>query len=202
LKRDLDDDEEEEEQQQQLAVHQQLLSDRLASSSLSAKRSRVDVPNTTTAAVVSALKNAATFNDFSDSDEDFSLADVGGGDVVQSMLDRDDDDDDDDDGEQDDDDDDDDEESDEDDNDEVEEGDFDDAGRRQVAVRKLARTETPGGGSDNDSVQNAINSILDLQERGDVQTPEDLNNLTGLLDSMEEEEGEDPTLDAAVKSIL
>lgn len=40
---------------------------------------------------------------------------------------------------------------------------------------------------DNDSVQNAINSILDLQDRGGVQTPDDLKNLTGLLDSIESE---------------
>jgi hypothetical protein len=77
-------------------------------------------------------------------------------------------------------------------------------GRNFLSGTGAARTETPQ--SDNDSVQNAINSILDMQERGDVQTPEDLRNLTGLLDAMEgeEEEGEDadPTLDAAVKSIL
>merc|ERR1712018_383881 len=34
-------------------------------------------------------------------------------------------------------------------------------------------------GNDNDSVQNAINSILDLHDRGGVQTPDDLNNLHG-----------------------
>lgn len=54
--------------------------------------------------------------------------------------------------------------------------------------------------ADNDSVQNAINSILDLPDRGGVQTPDDLNNLTGLLDSMESDEV-DPSLDAAVASI-
>jgi hypothetical protein len=56
--------------------------------------------------------------------------------------------------------------------------------------------------TDNDSVQNAINSILDLPDRGGVQTPDDLNNLTGLLDSMESDEQADPSLDAAVASIL
>jgi len=50
-------------------------------------------------------------------------------------------------------------------------------------------------------VQNAINSILDLPDRGGVQTPDDLNNLHGLLESMERDHS-DPTLDAAVNSIL
>ena len=189
LKRDLEDDEDDVEEQPHPTPS--------AACSFVSKRSRTDVTvlSSSTSAVVTAT--AAAFNDFSDSDEDFSLADVGGGDVVQSMLDRD--------------------EEDEDDEDEEEDGDEDDedegdyesagapkgeflsetAGRQQAFARP--RTETPG--SDNDSVQNAINSILDLHERGDVQTPDDLNNLTGLLDSMDDED-EDPTLDAAVKSIL
>jgi hypothetical protein len=56
-------------------------------------------------------------------------------------------------------------------------------------------------GNDNDSVQNAINSILDLHDRGGVQTPDDLNNLHGLLERMEADHS-DATLDAAVNSIL
>ena len=189
LKRDLEDDEDDVEEQPHPTPS--------AACSFVSKRSRTDVTvlSSSTSAVVTAT--AAAFNDFSDSDEDFSLADVGGGDVVQSMLDRDEEDEDDEDEEED---------GDEDDEDE---GDYDSAGApkgeflSETAGRQQAfarpRTETPG--SDNDSVQNAINSILDLHERGDVQTPDDLNNLTGLLDSMDDED-EDPTLDAAVKSIL
>jgi hypothetical protein len=199
LKRDLEDDEDETEGAADHMSQQQ----HLRPTSSNTKRSRlIDAPASSAAARTAV--SAAVFSDFSDSDEDFSLADVGGGDVVQSMLDRDDDDEDDDD---------------EDDDDDTsyfgdsqaaagaEKGNFrpaSDGGvgkdrRPQPAGRP--RTETPGAGSDNDSVQNAINSILELHQRGDVQTPDDLNNLTGLLDSMEEDD-EDPTLDAAVKSIL
>jgi hypothetical protein len=148
------------------------------------KRCRLDV------AVPSS--SSRLINDFnSDSDEDFSLADVGGGHVVQSMLEEEEEEENDDD-------------EDEDDDDDDDDDDIVERGRNFLSGTGAARTETPQ--SDNDSVQNAINSILDMQERGDVQTPEDLRNLTGLLDAMEgeEEEGEDadPTLDAAVKSIL
>jgi len=63
-----------------------------------------------------------------------------------------------------------------------------------------SRRNTPNSeAGDNDSVQNAINSILDMHDRGGMQTPDDLNNLTGLLDSIEDDD--DPNLDAAVKSI-
>ncbi len=151
------------------------------------KRCRLDV------AVPSSSRLINDFN--SDSDEDFSLADVGGGHVVQSMLEEEEEEEENDDDE------------DEDDDDDDDDDDIVERGRNFLSGTGGGggpRTETPQ--SDNDSVQNAINSILDMQERGDVQTPEDLRNLTGLLDAMEgeEEEGEDadPTLDAAVKSIL
>ena len=55
----------------------------------------------------------------------------------------------------------------------------------------------------NDSVQNAINSILDTLPQGDrIETP-DINNITGLLDSIEDENGQerDPITEAAVNSI-
>ena len=56
-------------------------------------------------------------------------------------------------------------------------------------------------GGDNDSVQNAINSILDLPQDERMETP-DLNNIAGLLDSMEREQQEqDPATEAAVNSI-
>lgn len=53
-----------------------------------------------------------------------------------------------------------------------------------------------------DSVQNAINSILDTLPQGDrIETP-DINNLTGLFDSIAEDEPErDPMTEAAVNSI-
>ena len=56
-----------------------------------------------------------------------------------------------------------------------------------------------------DSVQNAINSIL--VDGGRIDTP-DLNNITGLLDSMEDQDGDlgggqqDPITEAAVNSIM
>lgn len=51
---------------------------------------------------------------------------------------------------------------------------------------------------DPDSVQNAINSILDTLPQGDP----DLNNITGLLDSMDDDVSEsDPATEAAVNSI-
>lgn len=58
-------------------------------------------------------------------------------------------------------------------------------------------------GSSADSVQNAINSILDTLPQGDrIETP-DLNNITGLFDSIEDEAGRerDPITEAAVNSI-
>lgn len=56
---------------------------------------------------------------------------------------------------------------------------------------------------DPDSVQNAINSILDTLPQGDrIQTP-DLNNITGLLDSIDDDvvSESDPATEAAVNSI-
>lgn len=53
---------------------------------------------------------------------------------------------------------------------------------------------------DNDSVNNAISSILDL-ERGAVQTPDDLRSLTGLLDPMESDT-QNQEAQNAVNSIL
>jgi hypothetical protein len=56
---------------------------------------------------------------------------------------------------------------------------------------------------DPDSVQNAINSILDTLPAGDrIQTP-DLNNITGLLDSMDDDvvSESDAATEAAVNSI-
>ena len=59
-------------------------------------------------------------------------------------------------------------------------------------------------GTSADSVQNAINSILDTLPQGDrIETP-DINNITGLFDSIEDENGpeRDPITEAAVNSIL
>jgi len=117
-------------------------------------------------------------------DEEFSLADVGGNAAVQNMLDNDD----------------------MDDDDELR---FDTQSRTSFdrfdpsGLRFHGDSPALGSeqGNDNDSVQNAINSILDLPDRGGVQTPDDLNNLHGLLESMERDHS-DPTLDAAVNSIL
>jgi len=106
-------------------------------------------------------------------DEEFSLADVGGNNAaVRSMLENDDDMDD----------------------DEVQdELRFDNQSRTSFDhfdpshMRLNGAFRSPSLGSeprDSDSVQNAINSILDLHDRGGVQTPDDLKNLTGLLDSM------------------
>ena len=58
---------------------------------------------------------------------------------------------------------------------------------------------------DNDSVQNAINSILDLPQGERMETP-DLSNIAGLLDSIEEcdninDQERDPITEAAVNSI-
>ena len=56
---------------------------------------------------------------------------------------------------------------------------------------------------DPDSVQNAINSILDTLPQGDrIHTP-DLNNITGLLDSIDDDavSESDPATEAAVNSI-
>ena len=117
-------------------------------------------------------------------DEEFSLADVGGNNAaVRSML-----------------------ENDDLDEDELRFGAqsrtsfdrFDPSGLRFTGESPALGSEQ---GNDNDSVQNAINSILDLHDRGGMQTPDDLNNLHGLLESMENDHG-DPTLDAAVNSIL
>jgi len=118
-------------------------------------------------------------------DEEFSLADVGGNNpAVRSMLESDD----------------------LDDEDELR---FDAQSRTSFdrfdpsSLRFHGESPALGSeqGADNDSVQNAINSILDLHDRGGVQTPDDLNNLHGLLESMEADHS-DPTLDAAVNSIL
>merc|ERR1712106_83604 len=106
-------------------------------------------------------------------DEEFSLADVGGNNAaVRSMLEND---------------------------DEMEdELRFDNQSRTSFDhfdpshMRLNGAFNSPSLGSeprDTDSVQNAINSILDLHDRGGVQTPDDLKNLTGLLDSMQS----DPT---------
>ena len=60
-----------------------------------------------------------------------------------------------------------------------------------------------------DSVQNAINSILDTLPQGDrIETP-DINNITGLFDSIDDDNGNgagqqercDPLTEAAVNSI-
>ena len=59
-------------------------------------------------------------------------------------------------------------------------------------------------GTSADSVQNAINSILDTLPQGDrIETP-DINNITGLFDSIEDNENgpeRDPITEAAVNSI-
>lgn len=135
----------------------------------------------------------------SDSDDDFCLSGVRGGDTVQSMLSR----------------------TDHDDN-EQDNGEEDgvDPGYRLYSRQSIpfvsdvlhhgsSRGTPISDQGDTDSVQNVVNSILDMQDCGGIQTPDDLNNLTGLLDSMEEEEAredsgannQDPSLDAAVKSI-
>ena len=107
----------------------------------------------------------------SSEDEDFSLADVGADNAaVQSMLGNDE------------------EEGDSDDNDDgdVDELRFDNQSRMSsLDIDHHLRYHSPIiPTSDNDSVNNAINSILDF-DRGAVQTPEDLKHLTGLLDSSE-----------------
>ena len=138
----------------------------------------------------------------SDSDDDFCLSGVRGGDTVQSMLSR----------------------TDHDDNDH-DNGEDEvlgvDSGYRLYSRQSMtfgsdvlhhgsSRGTPISDQGDTDSVQNVVNSILDMQDCGGIQTPDDLNNLTGLLDSMEEEEAreegggatdQDPSLDAAVKSI-
>ena len=128
------------------------------------------------------------FEDDSSDDEDFSLADVGGDNAaVQSMLENDDDEDVDDD--------------DEDDLDHVEDElrFVNNPSRLSLDTFDPRYNLSPGvltsaDSRDNESVNNAIHSILDY-ERGAVQTPEDLKNLTGLLDS-------DSATQNAVNSIL
>ena len=121
------------------------------------------------------MKGSQEDKDFSDEsdDEDFNLADVGGNNAaVQSMLENDDDDDMD-----------------------LEEDELRFGSQSRLSLDTFDQTlrysgsyPSPGLGSDsrdNDSVQNAINSILDFDRVG-VQTPDDLRNLTGLLDAMED----------------
>lgn len=153
------------------------------------------------------LKDSRTLREKSESpgsqsdeseDEEFSLADVGGNNpAVRSMLENDD--------------------MEEDDDDMQDELRFDNQSRisfdRFDTSHLRFGSEGGGlysasphlgsetGGGDTDSVQNAINSILDLHDRGGVQTPDDLNNLTGLLDRMEQTE-DTTSIDAAVNSIL
>ena len=118
------------------------------------------------------MKGSQEDKDFSDDsdDEDFNLADVGGNNAaVQSMLENDDDLD-------------------------AEEDELRFGSQSRLSLDTFDPTlryngsyPSPGLGSDsrdNDSVQNAINSILDFDRVG-VQTPDDLRNLTGLLDAME-----------------
>ena len=63
-------------------------------------------------------------------------------------------------------------------------------------------------GGDNNSVQNAINSILDTLPQGERMETPDLNNITGFLDSMDDVadgvhyQERDPVTEAAVNSIL
>ena len=69
-----------------------------------------------------------------------------------------------------------------------------------------------GGGfddtGDNNSVQNAINSILDTLPQGERMETPDLNNITGFLDSIDDvtdsvhDQERDPVTEAAVNSIL
>lgn len=119
------------------------------------------------------MKGSQEDKDFSDEsdDEDFNLADVGGNNAaVQSMLENDDDMD-------------------------LEEDELRFGSQSRLSLDTFDQTlryngsyPSPGLGSDsrdNDSVQNAINSILDFDRVG-VQTPDDLRNLTGLLDAMED----------------
>ena len=122
-------------------------------------------------------------------DEEFSLADVGGNNAaVRSMLENDDD---------------------MDDDEMQDELRFDNQSRTSFDhfeashMRFNGAYPSPNLGSeprDTDSVQNAINSILDLHDRGGVQTPDDLKNLTGLLDSMESDPSD--STNTAVNSIL
>ena len=61
---------------------------------------------------------------------------------------------------------------------------------------------------DNNSVQNAINSILDTLPQGERMETPDLNNITGFLDSIDDvtdgvhEPERDPVTEAAVNSIF
>ena len=126
------------------------------------------------------------FDDDSSDDEDFSLADVGGDNAaVQSMLENDDDD----------------EVDDQDDLDHVEDElrFVNNPSRLSLDTFDPRYNLSPGvltsaDSRDNESVTNAIHSILEY-DRGAVQTPEDLKNLTGLLDS-------DSATQNAVNSIL
>ena len=115
------------------------------------------------------MKVDQDFDDDTSDDEDFSLADVGGNNAaVQSMLENDDD------------------------CDDLDQEDdelrFDNPSRMSLDTFDHALRYNPSPGilnsdsRDNDSVNNAINSILDF-DRGAVQTPDDLKNLTGLLDA-------------------
>merc|ERR1719445_2181005 len=115
------------------------------------------------------MKVDQDFDDDSSEDEDFSLADVGGNNAaVQSMLENDDD------------------------CDDLDQEDdelrFDNQSRMSLDTFDNALRYNPSPGilntdsRDNDSVNNAINSLLDF-DRGAVQTPDDLKNLTGLLDA-------------------
>ena len=129
----------------------------------------------------------------SDSDDDFCLSNVRGGETVQSMLSR---------------------------TDHDEEEHINESGVAEDGLRLFPHGVTfsdDGGGidsrhtpvstlsepGDTDSVQNVVNSILDMHDCERIETPDDLNGLAGLLDSMEEDEGEDvdPSVDAAIKSI-
>jgi hypothetical protein len=109
-----------------------------------------------------------------DSDEEFSLRDVDAAKAVGNILEGD---------------------SHEDDDDEEDEDD-DDALRGHHDVIFAAD-------GDPDSVQNAINSILDTLPQGDrIHTP-DINNITGLLDSIDDDNvsESDAATEAAVNSI-
>merc|ERR1719251_894205 len=132
------------------------------------------------------MKGSQEDKDFSDEsdDEDSNLADVGGNNAaVQSMLENDDDDDMD-----------------------LEEDELRFGSQSRLSLDTFDQTlrysgsyPSPGLGSDswdNDSVQNAINSILDFDRVG-VETPDDLRNLTGLLDAMDNSDTQ-----SAVNSIL
>ena len=126
-----------------------------------------------------------------DSDEEFTLKDVDTERAVGSILDAPTSNDEDD-------------ENDEEDEDD-EEDDDDDQGVDDVLKQMTGGNEDEvvaaafGG---NDSVQNAINSILDTLPSDRIETP-DINNITGLFDSIEDDTASerDPMTEAAVNSI-